>query len=151
MRRGLGALVVLAGLMTVLGVLMASGGGGRVLAAPHTPAPADNTPLPTHSHHTPEPAPTPPGDQTPAPDQTPVPVAPATPPPASPPSSTAPVPTGPAVGTEVTPQGLVTVPAATVGPTPQSGSSDVTLLILAVIAGLALTAVGAFVLAIAMQ
>ena len=65
--------------------------------------------------------------------------------------STAPVPTGPAVGTEVTPPALANAQLAQVGPTPQSGGSDVTLVILIVIVGLSLLAIGAFVLAIAVQ
>lgn len=66
--------------------------------------------------------------------------------------STAPVPTGPAVGTQVTPPALANVQLAQVGPTPQQpGGSDVTLVIMIVIVGLALLAIGAFVLAIAVQ
>lgn len=86
------------------------------------------------------------------PPGTPVATLPPTPPPT--PSaipSTAPVPTGPAVGTEVTPPALANVQLAQVGPTPQSGGSDATLVILIVIVGLALLAIGAFVLAIAVQ
>ena len=142
MRRFAGALVVLAGVVAAITML-----GGSGASAAHTPPPGPTaTADPARGHHSPDPTPV----DTPA-DQTPVPVAPATATPASPPASTAPVPTGPAVGTEVTQPALLTVPAASVGPTPQSGSSDVTLVILAVIAALALTAVGAFVLAIAMQ
>lgn len=86
------------------------------------------------------------------PPESPVATLPPTPPPT--PSaipSTAPVPTGPAVGTEVTPPALANVQLAQVGPSPQSGGSDVTLVILIVIVGLALLAIGAFVLAIAVQ
>ena len=86
------------------------------------------------------------------PPELPVATLPPTPPPTSTPlPSTAPVPTGPAVGTEVTPPALANVQLAQVGPTPQSGSSDVTLVILIVIVGLSLLAIGAFVLAIAVQ
>ena len=86
------------------------------------------------------------------PPASPVATLPPTPPPT--PSaipSTAPVPTGPAVGTEVTPPALANVQLAQVGPSPQTAGSDVTLVILIVIVGLALLAIGAFVLAIAVQ
>lgn len=86
------------------------------------------------------------------PPESPVATLPPTPPPT--PSAiptTAPVPTGPAVGTEVTPPALANVQLAQVGPTPQASGSDVTLVILIVIVGLALLAIGAFVLAIAVQ
>lgn len=86
------------------------------------------------------------------PPESPVATLPPTPPPTPTPiPSTAPVPTGPVVGTEVTPPALANVQLAQVGPTPQSGASDVTLVILIVIVGLALLAIGAFVLAIAVQ
>jgi hypothetical protein len=86
------------------------------------------------------------------PPESPVATLPPTPPPT--PSAlptTAPVPTGPAVGTVVTPPALANVQLAQVGPSPQSAGSDVTLVILIVIVGLALLAIGAFVLAIAVQ
>ena len=86
------------------------------------------------------------------PPESPVATLPPTPPPT--PSaipSTAPVPTGPVVGTEVTPPALANVQLAQVGPNPQTGGSDATLVILIVIVGLALLAIGAFVLAIAVQ
>ncbi len=65
--------------------------------------------------------------------------------------SVAPVPTGPAVGTEVTPPAQANPAVATLGPTPQPAASDVTLVIVIVIIGLALLAIGAFVLALAVQ
>ncbi|MBV8526716.1 MAG: hypothetical protein JOZ75_00215 [Candidatus Dormibacteraeota bacterium] len=86
------------------------------------------------------------------PPESPVATLPPTPPPTpSAVPTTAPVPTGPAVGTEVTPPALANVQLAQVGPTPQQSGSDVTLVILIVIVGLALLAIGAFVLAIAVQ
>lgn len=83
---------------------------------------------------------------------TPAPTPPPTPPPTETPlPTTQPVPTGPAVGSQVTPPGLVSVPVAAVGPAPQPGASDVTFVILIVIIGLSLLAIGAFVLALAVQ
>ena len=65
--------------------------------------------------------------------------------------SVAPVPTGPAVGSEVTPPAQANPAVATIGPTPQPAASDVTLVIVIVIIGLSLLAIGAFVLALAVQ
>ena len=103
---------------------------------PYTLPPQFQFTLPPEFTQTPPPVATLP--PTPVPTPTPLP-------------TTAPVPTGPAVGTEVTPPALANVQLAQVGPTPQSGGSDVTLVILIVIVGLSLLAIGAFVLAIAVQ
>lgn len=65
--------------------------------------------------------------------------------------SVAPVPTGPAVGSEVTPPAQANPAVATIGPAPQPAASDVTLVIVIVIIGLSLLAIGAFVLALAVQ
>lgn len=107
-----------------------------------------------HQHHTPDPGPQ--QEQQPPtfdPGETPTdtPTAAPTPLPTETFESTAPVPTGPAVGTESTPGTVLSVPAAHLGPTPEPSGGDVTLVVLLVIIGLALAAIGAFVLAIALQ
>lgn len=150
-RRALAA-AFLSGFAALLLAVVAGGVGtqSRSLAAQPAPAPARQTQPPdtlppTFSFSLPP-------EFTIPPELPPVATLPPTPlPTPSALPSTAPVPTGPAVGTEVTPPALANVQLAQVGPTPQSGSSDVTLVILIVIVGLSLLAIGAFVLAIAVQ
>jgi hypothetical protein len=150
MRRRALATGLLSSLAALLLAVIAGGIGtqSHSFAAPPTPDPGRTPPgatLPPQFQFTLPPEFT-------VPPESPVATLPPTPPPT--PSaipSTAPVPTGPAVGTEVTPPALANVQLAQVGPTPQSGASDVTIVILIVIVGLALLAIGAFVLAIAVQ
>ena len=150
MRRRALATGLLSSLAALVLAVIAGGIGtqSHSFAAPPTPDPGRTQPastLPPQFQFTLPPAFT-------VPPESPVATLPPTPPPT--PSaipSTAPVPTGPAVGTEVTPPALANVQLAQVGPTPQSGGSDATLVILIVIVGLALLAIGAFVLAIAVQ
>ena len=148
MRRRALATGFLSGLAALILALVAGGVGSQShsFAAQQTPDPGRTPPtLPPQFQFTLPPEFT-------VPPESPVATLPPTPPPT--PSaipSTAPVPTGPVVGTEVTPPALANVQLAQVGPTPQSGGSDVTLVILIVIVGLALLAIGAFVLAIAVQ
>ncbi|MFN2581605.1 MAG: hypothetical protein ABR498_02560 [Candidatus Dormibacteria bacterium] len=146
MRRRVVVLWVIAGLTGT--AFMASAVAPHAVAAP---AP-DHTPGPKH------PGPTP-GDPGSTPQQhaaattavSPPVYGPSSTPSAAPLQSTAPVPTGPAVGTETTPQGLQNVPTVSVGPSPQPSGGDITLLVLLGIIGLVVTAIGAFVLAIALQ
>ena len=150
-RRRAFATAFLSGFAALLLAAIAGGIGtqSRSLAAQPAPAPARQTQPPdtlppTFSFSLPP--------EFTIPPESPVATLPPTPPPTPTPlPSTAPVPTGPAVGTEVTPPALANVQLAQVGPTPQSGGSDVTLVILIVIVGLSLLAIGAFVLAIAVQ
>lgn len=156
-RRALGVALIAASAAVALAVVAGGLGASRVALADTQPAP-DRTPPPVFT--------IPPILQfTLPPDQqtnpftlpsdlptTPVATLPPTPPPTDTPlPTTQPVPTGPAVGTQVTPPGLVSVPVASVGPSPQPGASDVTFVILIVIIGLSLLAIGAFVLALAVQ
>ena len=151
MSRRLAALLIAAG-ATVLLVLVAGGGGAK--AAPATP--------PALSTVTAQPVAQPPGhDHTPLPVYTippellqtaqPAPVVQATVAPTPTPLPTAVPTTGPAVGTQVTPPGLTGDLAANLGPTPQPSGQDPTLVVLVVIIGLGLLAIGAFVLAISVQ
>ena len=150
MRRRALATAFLSSFAALILALVAGGIGtqSHSLAAQQTPDPGRTPPtftLPPNFQFTLPPEFT-------IPPESPVATLPPTPPPT--PSaipSTAPVPTGPAVGTQVTPPALANVQLAQVGPTPQTGGSDVTLVILIVIVGLALLAIGAFVLAIAVQ
>ena len=148
-RRAL-ATAFLSGFAALLLAVIAGGVGTQSHSLAAQPAPARQTQPPftlppTFSFSLPP-------EFTIPPELPPVATLPPTPPPTpSPLPSTAPVPTGPAVGTEVTPPALANVQLAQVGPTPLSGGSDVTLVILIVIVGLSLLAIGAFVLAIAVQ
>lgn len=147
MRRRALATALLSSFAALILALVAGGIGtqSHSLAAPATPDPGRIQTVPPQIQFTLPPEFT-------IPPESPVATLPPTPPPT--PSaipSTAPVPTGPAVGTEVTPPALANVQLAQVGPTPQTAGSDVTLVILIVIVGLALLAIGAFVLAIAVQ
>jgi len=147
MRRRRRFAAVLFGLGAVLFVVLVAGGVGATAAVP-TPAPNQQG-QPPGRDHTPFPIYTVP----PAILQTAPPVASAAPtvvPTPTPPPTAVPT-TGPAVGTEVTPPGLVSVPVASLGPAPQAGGSDPTLIVLVVIIGLGLLAIGAFVLALSVQ
>ena len=150
MRRRALATAVLSSFAAVILALVAGALGtqSHSFAAQQTPDPGRTPPtftLPPNFQFTLPP-------QFTVPPESPVATLPPTPPPtATPLPTTAAVPTGPAVGTEVTPPALANVQLAQVGPSPQTAGSDVTLVILIVIVGLALLAIGAFVLAIAVQ
>lgn len=141
-RRGLAALFIGLGSALFVALIVAGGTGARAAqpTPPGEPPPGHQTAPPIYTIppellQTAPPVVAPTAAPTPTP--TPVPTAVPT--------------TGPAVGTEVTPPGLVSVPVASVGPAPQPSSQDPTLVILVVIIGLGLLAIGAFVLAISVQ
>jgi hypothetical protein len=157
-RRGRRLAAIVLGLAAAVFVVLVAGGIGATAAKPTPPGttqqpaqqpaqqPPDrgNTPIPLYT--------VPPELQFTAPPVAPTSEVRATAPPTPTPPPTPPPTAGPAVGSEVTPPGLVSVPVASLGPVPQGGGGqDPTLVILVVIIGLGLLAIGAFVLAISVQ